>query len=184
MGGILTRMVGRSAAAGGGGYVEVGDIGSHGGNGGNFSLSNNFKSVISAVVPDGGSGGVWVKTFHILMGTATAGDKFTPIYYSAPNDSAATLQSTGQEYVFPSSFTNVDTEVSVNWKADGSALFIPAGTIGFGLITLTSTCRASGSGITYWNADTYVGGAASPFGTVSSSATTIRVWSPYSNGGP
>lgn len=172
------------AAAAGSSYVEVGEFGYHGAIGGNFSLSSNFKSVISASVPDGGSGGVWVKTFHITMRTAVAGDKFTPIYYSAPNDAAATLQSTGQEYVFPSSFTNVDTDVSVNWKADGSALFIPTGTIGLGLITLTGTCRGSGSGATYWNADTYVGGAASPFGAVSSSATVILVWCPYSNGGP
>ena len=173
----------KSPTGGGGStYLDVGEFGNHVAVTGDYNLGSNFKSVITVTVPDGGSGGVWVKTLHILMRTAVLGNTLKPVLYSGVI-SSSTLVATGQEYVIPASFTGVDTEVTINWNVAAAPLFISAGTLSLGLITVTGDCRRS-SGTTYWNADTYSDGPASPFGTVSSSGSQMIVWCPYSNTGP
>lgn len=165
----------------GAGYSEVSYIGTDPAATPNstFQLANDYKSVISVTVP---SGGRWVKTFHMRMITTAAGDKIKPVLYSAVNDPAATLVLTGQELILPAIST--DTDVSVNWNADGSASFIPAGTYGLGVISLANFCQSIG-GSTYWNADTYSDGPANPFGSgIGLSGRTMICWCPSSVSGP
>jgi hypothetical protein len=163
-------------------YSVVGDFGNHVAPSGSFGLGSNFKSIIPVVVPNGGAGGVWVKNFHILMSISTIGDKLKPVLYNGIVAGSALVR-TGQEFVVPSSYSGVDTDTTINWNADGTAVFIPAGNYGLGLITLAGTCRAS-AGTTTWNADAYADGASDPFGAVSSSPVQIIAWCPYSNTGP
>lgn len=171
-------------AAGGAPYAEIGNLGTSTG-AGQFDMGNNFHSGIEITVP---AGGIWVKTAKLLLKQAALGSKVTPLIYSgtAASISTATLLKTGQEYVEPTGFSASTVTITINWNSDGSAYFLAAGTYILAEISSTGGQIISwaAGGTTYWIADTYVGGAATPWGSGSNSAVNMCLWTPYSVTGP
>lgn len=183
MGGCLTRMLGNSPASA---YSEVGILGHNTQNSSAFNINANLKVASPSIVSP--TGGVWAKTIYFYMSTATSGQKMTPVLYTGTGSSTDPLFAQAQEYTFASSFSNAATIIGpINWNADGSALFIPAGTYMVGAIVNGSMSFRNFDG-TAANAkrasDTYSDGPAATFGTITSFNATLSIWIPYSIGGP
>lgn len=186
MGGVLTRMVGRSPTSA---YSEVGIVGYNGTVDGVYNASANEHGGFVFTVP---VGGYWVKTWHTLIDGVTSGSKLTPALWNCANGtslvSADTLLIVGQEIVFGSTVTNGSSvEFIANINSDGSAYFLPAASYGIGCHTSAATrikCKSIGPSTTYFNADTYSDGTEASFQSTSTSAKTPNIWMPYSVGGP
>jgi hypothetical protein len=175
-------MLGNSPASA---YSEIGILGHNTQNGSAFNMSANQKASSPVTVP---VGGVWAKTFYLWMSAATTGQKLIPVLYSGSGASSDTLFAQAQEYTFVSTFSSVATQIGpINWKADGSALFIPAGTYLLGAIVNGSMSFRNFDGAVA-NAkrasDTYSDGPAATYGTITTFNATLAMWIPYSIGGP
>jgi hypothetical protein len=137
------------------------------------------------------SGGRYVKTWHIIVQSTTAGNKMKLALWNSANgtslQSTDTLLKSGQEISFPSTLSGVATEFSANVNSDGSAYFIPAGTFGIGYHASGSTtvkALLSGGNTTYFKgSDTYADGTEATFGTVGSTGKNAVFWMPSSVGG-
>jgi hypothetical protein len=169
-------------------YLEVGALGyltSAGNNATNPVANSKWASPIT--VP---SGGVWVKRVFFSYFSGTTGVKILPVIYSGSGSSSDALFQQGQELICGSTFSSVVTELGpINWKSDGSALFLPAGSYLVGAMFDSSgmVIRNGGLGVSglYGNTDTYSDGASATFGTVSGPfAAAVMTRLPYSLTGP
>jgi hypothetical protein len=167
-------------------YVEtgaLGDLTSAGNNATNPAVNSKWSSPITVPV-----GGVWVKRVFATYQSGASGVKIRPVLYSGSGTSSDPLFKQGEELIVGSTFGNVTTELGpINWKADGSPLFIPAGAYIMGAMydTPGMTIRNGGGSALIGNTDTYSDGASATYGTISGPfAASVMMRLPYSLTGP
>lgn len=173
MGGALTRMLGRTPAAGGvygGPFTTVGKLGDPAGTGtGNYSAATNELSLRSVLIPSGGN--FDATSFEIELGASvTNGTKIKAVIYTDSAGSPGSLVITGTEVTLATADANTTKTLSL-----GATQTLTAGvTYWIGAIyNNTFTWRGIG-GTTKWKANTYASGApASPTGFSSSSTRII-----------
>jgi hypothetical protein len=167
------------------GYSEIGTIGNSTDSSAAYSMGGGeYMNVWDIVIP---SGGVWFKKLVVKFQQVDAGVHVRPVFYNG-HLSSSNLIATGQDITLsaiPASTPGVD--VDLQFRSDGAATFLAAGTIGMG-IQANGTfvdVKAAPGGTVYWHSDTYSDGPLDPFGSGGgTSSRTPLVYIPYSVNGP
>lgn len=143
----------------------------------------DFKNVFAATVP---SGGVWFKKIVFKAQLINSGTHFRPVIYNGIT-ATANIIATGQDIALtPLATSSPGVLYTLDFRADGAATFLAAGTIGIGA-HLHGVCDvkadASFSGAN-WNVDTYSDGPSDPFGTIGGTEFVPVMYLPVSVSGP